>query len=50
MARNREERPPRKMRPIYIVFCEGETEEMYVHFSATKLQVANKNHYKCVGK
>lgn len=31
MARKREERPPRKMRPVYIVFCEGETEECYVN-------------------
>lgn len=32
MARKREERPPRKMKPVYIVFCEGETEEAYVNF------------------
>jgi len=30
MAREREKRPARKMKPIYIVFCEGETEENYV--------------------
>lgn len=32
MARKREERPPRKMKPVYIVFCEGETEDAYIHF------------------
>ncbi|MBD5433314.1 MAG: RloB domain-containing protein [Treponema sp.] len=32
MARKREERPPRKMKPVYIVFCEGETEETYINF------------------
>ena len=32
MGRKREKRPPRKMKPVYIVFCEGETEEAYINF------------------
>jgi len=30
MAQKRVQRPIRKMKPLYIVFCEGETEENYV--------------------
>jgi len=32
MKKKRNQRPSRKMRPVFIVFCEGETEETYVNF------------------
>lgn len=32
MGRKREERPVRKMKPVFLVFCEGETEENYLNF------------------
>jgi len=27
MKRERNQRPPRKMKPVFLVFCEGDTEE-----------------------
>ena len=30
MKKKHSQRPPRKMKPVYLVFCEGETEEAYV--------------------
>ena len=32
MKKGRNRRPPKKMKPVFLVFCEGETEEAYVHF------------------
>ena len=32
MGKVREKRPPRKMKPVFVVFCEGETEEAYLDF------------------
>jgi len=32
MKKERNQRPPRKMKPVFLVFCEGETEETYVNF------------------
>jgi len=32
MKKERNRRPPRKMKPVFLVFCEGETEETYVNF------------------
>ena len=32
MAQKREQRPARKMKPVFLVFCEGETEETYLDF------------------
>lgn len=32
MARKREEKTPRKMKSVFLVFCEGETEENYIDF------------------
>lgn len=32
MARGRDKTTPRKMKPVFLVFCEGETEENYVDF------------------
>ena len=32
MKKERNLRPPRKMKPVFLVFCEGETEETYVNF------------------
>lgn len=46
MARERAERPARKMKPVYIVFCEGETEENYV----TVLRVSYRVPVKIVSK
>ena len=32
MKKKRNTRPDRKMKPVFLVFCEGETEEAYVNF------------------
>ena len=32
MKKERNQRPPRRMKPVFLVFCEGETEETYVNF------------------
>lgn len=32
MSRTREKRPQREMKPVFLVFCEGETEENYIDF------------------
>ena len=32
MKKERNQRPSRKMKPVFLVFCEGETEETYVNF------------------
>lgn len=32
MKKERNQRPPRNMKPVFLVFCEGETEEAYVNF------------------
>ena len=32
MRKNRNQKPPRKMKPVFLVFCEGETEETYINF------------------
>jgi hypothetical protein len=32
MKKERNQRPPRNMKPVFLVFCEGETEETYVNF------------------
>lgn len=46
MARERAQRPARKMKPVFIVFCEGETEENYV----TVLRVSYRVPVKVVSK
>ena len=46
MARERAQRPTRKMKPVYIVFCEGETEENYV----TVLRMSYRVPVKVVSK
>ena len=30
MKKNRNQRPSRKMKPVYLVFCEGETEDSII--------------------
>jgi len=32
MKKKRNKRPPRKMNPVFLVFCEGKTEEVYINF------------------
>ena len=32
MKKKRNQRPSRKMKPVFLVFCEGETEETYINF------------------
>lgn len=32
MARRRTERPSRQMKPVFLIFCEGETEETYLDY------------------
>ena len=32
MKEKRNHHPERKMKPVFLVFCEGETEEAYIHF------------------
>ncbi|MDR2542388.1 MAG: RloB family protein [Treponema sp.] len=36
MKKKRNQRPPRKMKPVYLVFCEGETEEAYINLLRQK--------------
>lgn len=36
MGKGRERNAPRKMKPVFLVFCEGETEENYVDFLRRK--------------
>ena len=32
MKKERKSRPERKMKPVFLIFCEGETEETYINF------------------
>jgi hypothetical protein len=32
MKKRRNQKPPRKMKPVFLVFCEGDTEETYINF------------------
>lgn len=32
MAKQRTERPSRRMKPVFLIFCEGETEETYLDY------------------
>lgn len=50
MARERNRRPERKMKPVYIVFCEGETEENYVTFLRVSYRVPLKVISKITGQ
>ena len=36
MSKKQNQRPPRKMKPVFLVFCEGETEEAYVNLLRQK--------------
>jgi hypothetical protein len=42
MKKERSPRPPRKMKPVFLVFCEGETEEAYINFLRLKYQLPVK--------
>ena len=42
MKKRRNQRPPRKMKPVFIVFCEGDTEEAYVNFLRQKYRAPIK--------
>jgi len=44
MKKKRNQRPSRKMKPVFIVFCEGETEETYVHFLGKQYKLPVKAH------
>jgi hypothetical protein len=42
MKKERSPRPPRKMRPVFLVFCEGDTEETYINFLRQKYRLPIK--------
>jgi hypothetical protein len=50
MAKERVRRPARTMKPIYIVFCEGETEANYVSFLRLQYRVPIKVIPKITGQ
>jgi len=39
MKKKRNSRPERKMKPVFLVFCEGETEEAYINFLKQKYRL-----------
>ena len=45
MGRERKSNP-RKMRPQFLVLCEGETEETYINFLKQLCSIAGWEHYK----
>jgi len=42
MSKKRRPAPERKMKPVYLVFCEGETEETYINFLRQKYRLPVK--------
>jgi hypothetical protein len=42
MKKARNQKPTRKMKPVFLVFCEGETEETYVNFLRQKYKLPIK--------
>jgi hypothetical protein len=42
MKKERSSRPPRKMKPVFLVFCEGDTEEIYINFLRQKYRLPIK--------
>jgi len=42
MKKERNPRPARKMKPVFLVFCEGETEETYINFLRQKYRIPIK--------
>jgi len=42
MKKRRNFRPERKMKPVFLVFCEGETEEAYINFLKQKYRLPIK--------
>jgi hypothetical protein len=42
MKKERRPRPPRKMKPVFLVFCEGDTEETYINFLRQKYRLPIK--------
>ena len=50
MARNKSGRPERKMKPVFLVLCEGETEECYVEHLRQKYRLPIKIISKIVGQ
>jgi hypothetical protein len=42
MKKERNSRPSRKMKPVFLVFCEGETEEAYINFLRQKYRLPIK--------
>lgn len=46
MGKRRESRPSRSMKPVFVVFCEGETEEAYLDF----LKQTYRSPFKIISK
>jgi hypothetical protein len=42
MKKERKQRPAREMKPVFLVFCEGETEETYINFLRQKYRLPIK--------
>jgi hypothetical protein len=49
MNKKRNQKPSRKMKPVFMVFCEGDTEEAYVNFLRKKYRLPVKVISKKVG-
>ena len=42
MKKKRDQRPQRKMKPVFLVFCEGDTEEAYINFLRREYRLSIK--------
>jgi len=42
MKKERNQRPSRKMKPLFLIFCEGDTEETYINFLRLKYRLPIK--------
>ncbi len=50
MAENRRRRPDRKMKPLILVLCEGQTEECYVNMLKQRYRIPIRIVSKIVGQ
>lgn len=50
MGRKRTERPKRKINPLYVVFCEGETEESYAQYLRSRFRIPIEIKTKITGQ
>lgn len=43
MAKQRTASPSRTMKPVFLIFCEGETEEAYLDYLKTGISFSDKD-------